>query len=225
MSRCTASEIGTLLHAYELNQLSEKDVELFEVHLLECDYCFGEADRFSGVSSLIVANKDVRKSIIESTYEIPAGKSFLSRALSHLWPDTALVFKPAIAYIAIALLAYPAYLGLRGTDRGQIRQLQILNLIPERSAAVATAAADSDILLTFVFYGAEPGKDYRLRIESDDNVIIFQQNDFRGFDNYETGRLLLPANKMIPGGYSLIIEDPEGEPPFNKMEYSFSIEN
>ena len=39
MSECINPKVGQLLFAYELGALPEEEVEKFELHLFECEYC------------------------------------------------------------------------------------------------------------------------------------------------------------------------------------------
>ncbi len=223
MKKCVSPDVGKLLHAYELRKLSAEDNERFEIHLLECDHCFKEVNDFEKVSSVMVSGKKIRVAVREAVGDTPAAESLLSKILDYLWPNTRLVLKPALSYLIIAFLIYPAYLGLKTIDENQIRSVQVLNLIPERSI-VKPVKAGHDILLSFAFAEAQPGKSYRITIKSNDRDIIFQDDNFSDFDEFGIASLLLPAKKMKPGNYSLIIVDPEGVPPLNKQEYSFKIE-
>jgi len=223
MKKCVSPDVGKLLHAYELKKLSAENNERFEIHLLECDHCFKEVNEFDKVSNLMTTEKKIRVAVREAVDGTPATESLLSKILEYLWPDTRLVLKPALSYLVIAFLIYPAYLGLKIIDENQIRSVQVLNLIPERSI-VEPVKAGSDILLSFVFGEAEVGKSYRITIKSDDSDIVFQADSFSDFDEFGIARLLLPAKKMKPGSYSLFIVDPKGDPPLNKQEYTFKIE-
>jgi len=223
MSKCIAPQIGKLIHSYELKTLSDEDNEIFEIHLLECEHCFHDLNSMEKAFDIMATDTEFKHILREEASEEPTGETLWRKIWKYLWPDTNLLLKPALAYFVMLLLAYPSYLGLKFIEEDNIRQVQTLNLIPQRSAAEPVKTGD-DILLSFVFVEAEAGRSYRITIKSDDKNIIFQDNDFTDFDEYQTGKLLLPAKKMKPGNYSLIIEDPRGEPPLNRQEYSFEIE-
>jgi len=232
MSKCTNSDIGALLHAYELNALSEENTECFETHLLECKHCFEQLKSFEREANLLVSDQKVkeliRKSVVEESQE---SESFLKKLWRFIWPDTLLIFKPALAYLLILILIFPTYYGLRKvaeTETGtEIRPVQIINLTPFRSAGegVFKISLGKDGLISFVFEGAVVGKSYQVLIKSEDDRVIFQDDVFNTFDEYANGRLLLPLAKMKPGDYRLTITDPQADAPLNKREYTFRIEN
>ncbi len=68
-------------------------------------------------------------------------------------------------------------LGLRGTDDdNQIRTVQVLGLMPERSI-VEPIKAGHDIFRSLVFKEAQSGNIYRITIETDDKNVIFQDDN------------------------------------------------
>jgi hypothetical protein len=227
MSKCKDSDLGQLLHAYELNALSQEDSERFETHLLGCEHCFSQLKSFEQEAALLTSDDEVKQLIGEAAAEeSPQEESLLKKFWRYLWPETPVVFKPAMAYLLILLMILPAYHGLRKLTKDQIRPVQIISLFPDRSIPedVFKISAGGDGLLSFVFRGAVAGEDYHLLIESQDGRVVFQDDAFSSFDQYGTGRLLLPLSKMRPGEYRLVIIEPDVETPFNRQEYSFRIE-
>lgn len=227
MSKCKDPDLGVLLHAYELNVLSEEDIERFEIHLLGCEHCFDQLKNFEQEAALLTSDDEVRELVGDAVREeYPQAELLLRRLWRYIWPDTPVVFKPALAYLLILLMILPAYHGLKKFTEGQIRAVQTISLFPGRSTAedVFKISVGDDGLISFVFRGAVVGESYRVVIECEDGRVVFRDDAFRRFDEYETGRLLLPIVKMKPGGYRLVITDPRVEPPLNKQEYSFKIE-
>ena len=166
---------------------------------------------------------DVRFALREAAVEQPGPESLWAKLLRYLWPNTNLVLKPALSYFAIIMLIYPAYLGIKSLDDGQVRPVQILNLIPERSSPQPVKAGD-DLFVSFVFPDAESGQSYDIKIKNKNDEIVYEDSEFKGFNEFGLGGLLLPSAKLKPGNYSLTIEDRDGAPPFNKQIYSFKIE-
>lgn len=168
MNKCSSPEIGRLLHAYELNHLSQEDVERFEVHLLGCEYCFNELSSFEQAAEIVATDPDVRRVLREAALEETANESAWARLWGYLWPNTNLVLKPAVTYVAILLLVYPAYLGLYKTvstedkDAGKVRPVQTLILSPILSTSAVVTSTDKDLLINFAIPGAEPGRSYRV---------------------------------------------------------------
>jgi Asp-tRNA(Asn)/Glu-tRNA(Gln) amidotransferase C subunit len=227
MSKCKDSNLGELLHAYELNALSEEDTERFETHLLECEHCFNQLKNFEQEAVLLSSDDEVKKIIREAVVEeFPRSESFLKRLWRYIWPETPLVFKPVLAYIVILLMILPAYYGLKRSPEQRIMSVQQISLIPDRSGeeSLFKVSAGGRGLIRFVFREAIAGEKYHVVIQSEDGRVIFQDDSFDKFDEYGTGLLSLPLAKAKPGSYRLLITDPLAEPPLNKQEYSFSIE-
>lgn len=228
MSKCKDPDLGILLHAYELNALSEEDTQRFETHLLECGHCFNLLKNFEQEAALLSSDNEVRELIGEAVREeYPQSESFLKRFWRYVWPETPFVFKPALAYLLVLLMILPAYHGLKKFTEDKIRPVQTISLFPGRSAEedVFKINVGSDGLVSFVFRGAVAGRSYRVVIESEDGIVVYQNNDFNRFDEYGTGQLIFPHTKMKPGHYRLVIIDPQAEPPLNRQQYSFRIEN
>lgn len=227
MSRCKDPKLGALLHAYELNALSEEDTEKVEIHLLGCEHCFRQLTDFERETTLLSSDHEVREIIAEAAgEEYPRSESLLKRFWRHVWPETPFVFKPALAYLLILLMILPAYRGLKRLASDRIRPVQTVNLVPDRSSSgdVFKISAGSDGLLRFVFRRAVDGQAYELTIESEDGAVVFRDAAFVGFDEYGVGQLLLPITGMNPGNYRLVINDPRAELPLSRREYSFTIE-
>jgi hypothetical protein len=227
MSKCKDPKLGALLHAYELNALSEEDTERIEIHLLECEHCFNQLNSFEQEAALLRSDDEVKELITEAARERhPQTESLLKRFWRYVWPETPLVLKPALAYLLILLMILPAYHGVKELTEDKIRRVQTINLLPDRSPQgdAFKTSVGSDGLLRFVFRGATAGQAYDLTIESEDGTVIFRDKAFDSFDEYGAGQLLVPLASMKPGNYRLVIIDPRAEAPLNKQEYSFGIE-
>ena len=227
MPECRDKKLGALLHAYELSALPEYDAERFEVHLLACEHCLNEVKRFSKAAALIRSDGGIRDAIEKETItEERESESIVERVRKHLWPDTPVIFRPAFSYLLILLLAVPAYRGFVMMRENRIRQVLTLNLFPDRSSEenVINRGNQRDGLIGFIFRGALPGGVYRVIIKTEGGKVIFRDDAFSGFDEYETGRLLLPVSRLDPGEYRLIITDTRSSPPLNEQVYLFSLE-
>ena len=226
--KCTDKEIGALRHAYEIGVLADDDMERFETHLLGCEHCFEEVKSFDAESSILREDMTVRREVRLAVDQGRETKPSLVASLwRFLWPESPLILKPALAYFAIVLLAYPAYRGIvsSGGPDG-MREIQSISLIPSRSLsnAVLHASDGKDGLITFVYPGAEVGKDYRLVIERNDGTAVMTNDTFAGFDEYETGRVVVPLNRMDDGLYRLVISDTGVLEPGHEQVYVFEIE-
>lgn len=224
MNQCIDPKTGLLLHAYELKQLSESDTERFELHLLECESCFSEIKKFDKAAELVATDPDIREALREVITEICVSESIWVKIWKYLWPDTKGVFKPALAYFMIILLIYPAYVGIKEISSNKIRPVHSLYLVSERSSKTEVLSIDKDLVIGFVYRGAEVSKRYNIILKSNNNDIIFEDDNYTDFNENEVGKLFLPFNKLKTGNYRLIIIDPQAEPPINITEYSFKIE-
>ncbi|MFH1891551.1 MAG: hypothetical protein ABIK83_02590 [Candidatus Zixiibacteriota bacterium] len=227
MSKCLDPKIAGLLHGYELDGLLEDEVELVEIHLLKCEHCFNELMSFERETALLTSDDDVRVQIREAAEEENSEPvSFLRRLWRYIWPEAPVVFRPVLAYLIILLMIFPVYHWIEHSREERIRPVQTIGLFPDRSSAddAFKISLGDDGLLSFVLRGASADESYRVVIQSDDGRVIFRDNAFNGFDEYETGRLLLPLSKMISGTYWLIITDlGAGSTPVSRR-YSFSIQ-
>ncbi|MDD4051279.1 MAG: zf-HC2 domain-containing protein [candidate division Zixibacteria bacterium] len=223
---CTDADVGALLHAYELGGLTEADVTRFEIHLLQCDRCFEAVRVFAPWAELLRTDNEVRGLVHDATKAPEAADSRLSRLGRYLWPPWPLVFRPAMIYLLVLVLLYPAYRGLRHVTTRPVEAIQTITLVPSRSAVVEGAVLQSgrDAAITFVFRGAQPGETYRVRLTTEKGRVVYEEEAFTGFDKYETGQILFPAEHMRPGAYVLELTDPRGNPPQNRQVYNFRIQ-
>jgi hypothetical protein len=223
---CADSAIGELRHAYEVGALSADDTERFEIHLLECQSCYEEVARFEKAATLLRTDMEVRRELREVVQEKEHQPSLVTNLLRYLWPETPVAFRPAIAFFLLALLIYPAYLGMTGAGDSGLREIQSISLIPSRSAATAVfrSTHNQDGLISFVFPGAEVGKAYQLVIESHDGSEVMSMDSFTGFDEYETGRIVIPLGRLNKGTYRLVISDPDAGDLYREQVYVFDVD-
>lgn len=226
MSRCTEQKLGDMLHAYELNQLDPNSREQFEIHLLECEHCFNEVAEFENIATIMTHDSEVKETIAtELATDSEISKiSIWQRVWQLLWPETSFVLKPIVVYFVVVLMVYPAYLGIRGTTDNNIRQVVTLNLVPNRSSSAIAVQSGNDILLTFVFSGAVPGKPYSIEMKSSGGEVIYRYDQYKGFDKYGLGRLIIPEEKISRGEYTLIIRDLNLGSNIPAQSYNFKIE-
>lgn len=220
---CTDPNLGVLLHAYELNILPEEDAERFEIHLLECEFCFEQLKNFELVADLLVSDKEVKELIRESASEVSTHpEPFLKKLWRSIWPETPLVFRPALAYLLILLMMIPTYIGVTKLVRSENKLIQVEYLASDRSAGgdVFKIRPNSRFEIGFEFDGAIVGQAYNLVVESGDHKVVLQDNNYKGFNEKGCGFLELPVSKMKAGNYRLAITDPRTG---NLQEYIFQI--
>jgi len=111
-----------------------------------------------------------------------------------------------------------------GLNWGIIRSVQSITLLPGHQTTEKTLSigTEREGLINFLFRGAVPEKGYRVVVESQEGNVIFQEDDFRDFDENETGHLILSLSNIKPGAYRLIVADLGERSPI-KREYYFLI--
>lgn len=223
---CINPEIGKMLHAYELGALSTDDCERFEAHLMECKACFAEAQNFCAESNLLMADASIIKEVAAAAGgENTVGrKSEIFENIKRLlWPKAPLLFRPAVALIIIALLIYPAYIGLTGGHDKGIKAVSTIGLMPQRSSATPEFAVPggSDFVMSFMYRDAVPGHGYILEISDENGRILIHDDSFTAFDKYGMGWLLIPTAEIKAGEYQLKLSDPDGSSTTETQIYKF----
>jgi len=224
MKKCINPEVGKLIHAYELKKLSKEDNENFELHLLDCEKCFNEIKQMEKISDLLAHDTDTRRAFKESQIEAASGTSFWIKLKNLLFPETNWFAKPALIYLALLLLIYPAYRGLSTDDEQRIRSVISINLIPDRSAEAVGTLDNKDILIRIIFPEAKPGIGYSISILSAKNDTVYFDDNFKEFDNYGTALLLVPEGVLKSGKYKVIIKDTQKITGGFERQYQFTIE-
>ena len=224
MTRCVDKSAGELLHAYELGILGESECERFEKHLLECDHCGRSLDRFEERVSILASSPKVR-AVVASTLRKPVtGESTVGRLWRYLWPQVPILFRPAVSYLVLLLIAIPAFLAIQKPAPPVTVVSQFAHLSPIRSSTnILDRNISGTALLTFEFDSYEVGHAYAITIESESGTVVYRSDQFTSFDEREVGTLSLPISEMDPGNYWLVISDPENEDQPTIHTYLFRI--
>jgi tetratricopeptide (TPR) repeat protein len=108
MLECSHPEIGKKIHAYELGLLDGDELDQFETHLLECDYCYNEVVKFRTPAHIILTDQkiisDVRNSINGKASE---GITDISEMRRRKRRNNILKVLAAAAIIAFVLIINP----------------------------------------------------------------------------------------------------------------------
>ncbi len=107
MNKCTDSQVGRRLYAYETGLLSDADRVQFEIHLLECKYCNDQARLMSDESRLIRQDHEVRSAVAD----LAATSNEASRRRPRMLQAVL-----AVAAVAVFLLLKPWQLEFRPTQ-------------------------------------------------------------------------------------------------------------
>jgi hypothetical protein len=195
---CTAPRLSELLHAYELDLLDEREKEEFEIHLLDCPSCLDRVIKFQQPADLLKNDPEVTQIIQESLAKFQPKQSALSRVLKYL-------------------------LEIMEQKKPDFGPINVLRLFPSSTEIPEVAKGENGLLIAFAFSGADLESNYRISIKSEQMESIYQKRYFSGFDQYGTGRIIIPSDKLTPGLYTLVVEDATKKQLFKKHEYSFRI--
>ena len=210
-----------MLHAFELNQLPPGRQEQFEVHLLSCDYCFEQVRTFDNVASLLRNDKDVRELVASAVAAEEPTRSFGQRLRDLLWPDN-VVFKPALSYLLILLLAFPAYIGIRSMQGTPVTESRSLLLTGTRGGADQVVSTAQTAVVLFRIDGAQAGQSYRVTVESASGALVYENDRFSAFNERELGTLVFEPGRLAAGEYTIRVFAAGQDTPLH--EYRFSAE-
>lgn len=224
-SECCDPKIGVLLHAYEVGSLSDENTQRFEIHMLRCERCHSEIALFESQSELLRQDKVVRHEAALEASSATDESARIGGIWKSLWPDKSRVLQPAWLIIAIILLIYPAYLGLRTSDPQEVAPLQVIALVPTRSAVRMHFQLDQteEVAISFVYVGAKEDHSYEIILREASGDVIYSNSNFTSFNEWGTGHLFMPAGTMKSGNYIIVIKDPLGEVGANIQEYRFPV--
>ncbi|MCP4582280.1 MAG: hypothetical protein GY839_11750 [candidate division Zixibacteria bacterium] len=223
MAKCIDPQIGSLLYAYELKGLSEKEIERFEIHLLKCDYCLNEVNEFKDHAAIINEDDAVKQIVQDSVGDKSITISLWRQLWRHLWPEAKFVFKPAVSYLVIFLLAFPAIDWLTYHGKDEVRTIFAVTLLAERSPTDNIVPRDCEVAINFSFREVIEGHSYQISIKSKDDKIVYVIEDYSGFNKYDNVCIYLPANMLKSGRYSLTIKDLNDESLSVEQTYYFDV--
>jgi len=111
--RCINKKIGKLLFLYEFEKLSPGQKDLFEAHLLECDYCFQQLHNLAPVVKKMRDDPYAFYPALVTRPKTPWYKKLLSTIKSMIWQPvwaSAPLARPAFV---VALLALVVLIGVQ----------------------------------------------------------------------------------------------------------------
>lgn len=137
---------------------------------------------------------------------------------------------PAVAYLLLVALAYPAYRGLTMGAAGAPHVLDAPRTLDAgvRASGEAIVSMDDDggVVLT-VFVPVDERYRYRLEIRDREGDVRFVDDDVRSFDGVGTIALFLPRGFLDEGSYEVRVIELEGTDPGNEIQvfrYPFRID-
>jgi len=216
MSLCTDPIYHDMLHAWELGMLSDDDRQGFEMHLLQCDTCAGEAGQLLQASRLLRNDPDFRPSSGDiSVYAVSdrSGQSiFASKIVRSLLVAAALLI---LAVSVSKLIVFP--------DR-TTETMQRIRLVPVRGSdeAVIDRHLGGRVEISFYAEGVRSEDTYRVIISSSDGTTVYADNHFRHFGDLGGGTISLPSSKL-PEGIATLIISPATDSLVILQQYFFRV--
>ena len=221
MTRCTAPEIGKYLHAFELNQLTDDQIQTFEEHLLTCDYCYSEISQFGNASRLLASDREIRK-LVETAARSGRVAEFLSEIKAALWPSgRPVLLRPALAYFLLALAIYPAYLGFQTGSVPSVRSTQTVIMSGTRSLSQTTVDASRPLSLVFRVSGASQSDTLIVMLKDSTDHIVFEDRHFTSLSDAGLGTISFSEHALPTGQYSLLVKSQADSSSL--AEYTFRL--
>ncbi|NIS15943.1 MAG: tetratricopeptide repeat protein [Aliifodinibius sp.] len=125
MNKCTNQKYEKYLYAYELGILSDEELYDFEIHQLECEYCYQKVKSFKQTTNLLRHDPLVKESLAELAEDSKSAKikshklSFIKRLKS---------YAIAAALVVIVLLLKPWNLEFKSTYEASAAENRIVVL-------------------------------------------------------------------------------------------------
>lgn len=220
ISECTDKRLGALIHAYELDALSEDDAQRFEIHLMECEHCFREVDSFKSQAEVLCADEGIRAAARERS-RWSFGQGLGNRMASGGGRPVTRV----LAVIAIFLIIIiPVYLGLIHPVLSGDGKMQSILFNDHRLGVDPLSISEGDkASIDIIFEDFAPDKTYLIEMIHLDDSLIAESWPFDQFDAGGRGSLIISLDDKKPGLYILILRDPNVKPAVPLREYPFRI--
>ena len=218
--KCTNPELGALLHAYELGALDDDDTERFEMHTMECRFCYNELVEFTAYTESLRRSRLPRE--LARGEEAPQTRGWRD----YLWPESPLLLRPVLLLVVIVALIYPAYLGLTfDADTPETTgPVQMIHFSPTRSGAsnTLTLSQGNEAIIDYSFGGAVAGHRYQVAVRGDNGEEVLTYSGVCSRDGIERGCVKLSLKDMTLGIYTLKVTDPDN-PEAPTQEYPFRV--
>ncbi len=220
MSECIDPKFKEMIHAFELNLLTEDDRLQFEQHLLECDSCLKEVRQFLPVSLLMrrdpefqadeVSDRGLSESDADSE-ETKVGWFNLTRTL-------------AIAALII-IMAIPIYwFGFRDITTPDTTQRLVFTSIRGGTPPILFTDKGGIAELVFARDSLISGLEYHVTVSSRDGMsVLYENRFFSEFDSLGMGHVSLPLSEFAPGFYILSIIAKSENSELSRQKYNFRV--
>jgi hypothetical protein len=207
MSKCIDETVGSLLHAWELDILTDEDKRKFEQHLIACSSCFEVAQKHRHAMEELRSNPAIQAQV--SQY---AGLGERGKPKREPWyaPITRNpVWRYALAAVLLLALAAPlVYRQL--SEETDLEVAQVIRLVPTRSTQNSIVYLDwgqgveMQIMVPEI---TQPGS-YVISV----GPVGLEEATWRDqvqFDSNGRANFVLPLSNLQPGPYELKVLDPK----------------
>lgn len=208
MTDCTNSNIGRMLHDYELGLLNADDRNQFELHLYDCDHCAYQVREFMEASRIIRTDQEARKLVADASQTSPKTRKIYLRLL--------------MAAVLVLVVVVPVYKLGMFDDIGEINQT--LELRPTRSGGADVIYLDRGGAARIKFQVNDTFRGEAnvvlTRFEGDTVRYVPEYSDFAedGF-----GELVLPLSDFQDGHYILIVSPVSRADSVPDLQYMFRV--
>ena len=142
--KCVDPAIGKLISLYEFGQLTEEERKAFEVHLLNCDFCFQSLYEMSPVVELMRDNPESFLQALSVEKGVPVGakvKGVWDSLRFHLTEAFAPIPKPV--WVAASVVAVAVLLLISVLTRQPDKYSELARIEPVQYVALAMRAGES----------------------------------------------------------------------------------
>jgi hypothetical protein len=225
MEKCKSPEFENLLHAYELDMLSDADRSNLEIHLLECESCFQKSLKLKDAAAVIKSDKDAKNAIYNIIKKKDVARPSTNKILHLIWPgrSQSIVGKFIRVAALLLIIAFPVY---KFAFDSSVNNQFILDLYPLRGNEDNVVVLDSvkEVIINFTFDESVAGIPYRIDLLSRDGHSLYSDSNYTEFNQSRVGSILISSDKFKPGYYALRITRTIDDTPEIMQEYYFKVE-
>jgi hypothetical protein len=216
-----------VLLAEEPESLIPDEITAMVKHIQSCPECFAELQTLKSANLELEALEGKKKR--KFTREASWGDKIAERLI---W----LVRKPALAYIIVLLLAYPAARWLIGPSQPRVTSVpkvvsEKVYLLSEQTRVTAEPTSvfrsnkEKRVRIGIPFWPDLEKQSYELKISTEAGQTIFAVKDFTDFGNQGFFQLILNTDSIPDGRYILILRETNRKDPasFSETNFPFQI--
>ena len=139
-----------------------------------------------------------------------------------IWPSRQpILLRPVVTYIALALMIYPTYLGLRNNSVPEMRSTQTIVMTDNRSVNQNFIDATKPLSIVFRVTSADAGATLIVQVKDESGAVIFNDPNFTSLSNTKLGTITFDEDILAPGQYFLTVSNQIEE---LLVEYTFQVE-